>query len=135
MSEQDSAGVVQQFLKAMIEGDAAVASQLLADDVVLVSPGPKDLAPWSGEYHGPTEALGYWTAFNQAVEVTGMAASETIAQGDKVVVLGHHEARVRATGKTYSMDWATVYTVRDGKVAGVRSYHDTYLVAEAARSD
>ena len=135
MSEQENLGVVQQFLQAMIGGDVAAASPMLADDVVLVSPGPKDLVPWAGEFHGPTEALGYWAALNQAVEVTGMAASETIAQGDKVVVLGHHEARVRATGKAYSMDWAMVYTVREGKVTAVRSYHDTYLVAEAARSD
>ncbi len=135
MSVQDNLGVVQQLLKAMIEGDAASAAQMLTDDIVLVSPGPKDLVPWAGEYHGPAGVLQYWTAFNQAVEVTGMAASETIAQGDKVVALGHHEARVRATGKTYSMNWATVYTLRDGKVAALSSYHDTYLVAEAARSD
>ena len=135
MSEQDNLGVVQQLLKAILEGDATVASQLLADDVVLVSPGPKDLVPWAGEYHGPGGVLQYWTAFTKAVEVTGMAASEFIAQGDKVVVLGQHQARVRATGKTYDMNWATVYTLREGKVAALHSYHDTYLVAEAARSD
>jgi ketosteroid isomerase-like protein len=135
MSEQDNAGVVQRLLKAITEGDATVASQLLADDVVLVSPGPKDLVPWAGEYHGPDGVLQYWTALNQGVEITGMAASETIAQGDKVVVLGQHAGRVRATGKSYEMNWAQVYTLREGKVAALHSYHDTYLVAEAARSN
>ena len=135
MSEQDNLGVVQQLLKAIFEGDAAVASQLLTDDVVLVSPGPKDLLPWAGEYHGPAGVLQYYTALTQGVELTGMDTSETIAQGDKVVVLGRHAGRVRATGKTYDMKWAQVYTLREGKVAALHSYHDTYLVAEAARSD
>lgn len=133
MSEQDNVLVVQRALKAITEGDVSVARQLLADDVVLVSPGPKDLVPWAGEYHGPGGVLQYYAALSQGVEITGMEAGEIIAQGDKVVVLGHHTGRVRATGKTYDLNWAQVYTVREGKVAALHVYHDTYLVAEAAR--
>jgi ketosteroid isomerase-like protein len=74
-------------------------------------------------------------AFSQGVETSGMEVREFIAQGDKVVVLGQHTGRVRATGRSYDLNWAQVYTVREGKVAALHSYHDTYLVAEAARSD
>jgi ketosteroid isomerase-like protein len=135
MSEQDNVRVVQQLFKAITEGDAPGAAQMLADDVVLVSPGPKDLLPWAGEYHGPGGVLQYYTALTQGVEITGMEGSETIAQGDKVVMLGQHSARVRATGKTYDLNWAQVYTLREGRVAAMYSYHDSYVVAEAARSD
>lgn len=135
MSEQDNARVVQQFFKAITEGDAPGAAQILTDDVVLVSPGPKDQLPWAGEYHGPGGILQYYTALSQGVEITGMEGSETIAQGDKVVMLGQHTARVRATGKTYELNWAMVFTLSEGKISAVRSYHDSYVVAEAARSD
>jgi ketosteroid isomerase-like protein len=134
MSEQDNVQVVQRLFQAITEGDASVAGQLLTNDVVLTSSGPKDLLPWAGEYHGPGGVLQYWTALSQGVELTGMELGEIIAQGDKVVVLGKHTGRVRATGKSYDLNWAQVYTLREGKVASLYSYHDSYLVAEAARS-
>ena len=135
MSAQDNVRVVQQFLQALGARDIPAGMQLLADDVVLVSPGPPELVPWAGEYHGPDGVGQYYMAFSQGVETSGMEVREIIAQGDKVVVLGQHTGLVRATGRSYDLNWAQVYTVLEGKVAGLNSYHDTYQVAEAARSD
>jgi ketosteroid isomerase-like protein len=134
MSEQENVAVVQRAYQAILEGDTSAAGQLLTDDVVLVSPGPKDLVPWAGEYHGPGGVLQYYTALSQGVEMTGMKLRELIAQGDKVVALGEHTGRVRATGRSYDLNWVQVFTVREGKIAAWDVYHDTYLVAEAARS-
>lgn len=133
MSEQDNVQVVQRLLKAITEGDVSVAGQLLTDDVALTSSGPKDLLPWAGEYHGPDGVLQYWTKLSQGVELIGMEVVDIIAQRDKVVVLGKHTGRVRTTGKSYDLNWAQVYTLREGKVASLYSYHDSYLVTEAVR--
>ncbi len=135
MSEQDNVRVVQECFQALGARDVPAMMQLLAEDVVLVSPGPPDLVPWAGEYHGPDGVGQYYMALSQGVETSGMEVRELIAQGDKVVALGQHTGRVRATGRSYDLNWVQVYTVRDGKVAALHSYHDTFLVAEAARSD
>jgi ketosteroid isomerase-like protein len=56
------------------------------------------------------------------------------AQADRVVVLGSLHARVKETGRSYDNEWAMVWTLRDGKVAGWQIYEDTAreLAAHAA---
>lgn len=135
MSEQDNIQVVQKLYQAMAAGDVPAMMALAADDGVLVSPGPPDLVPWAGEYQGPDGLLQYVTALGQGMEMSGMEVDKIIAQGDMVVALGRHTAKVRATGRSYDLEWANVCTLREGKIAVMRLYHDTYLVAEAARLD
>ena len=134
MSEQDNVQVAQQFVQSILNRDPAGVMPLCTEDVVLVSPGPKELLPWAGEYHGPQGVVQYYTALAQGMEMTGAELEGVIAQGDKVAVLGHHHGRIRATGKSYDLSWAQIWTFRAGKIASMRYYHGTYLVAQAARS-
>jgi hypothetical protein len=133
MSEQENVQMVQKFLQLLLNRDMASLMSMCTEDVVLVSPGPKDLVPWAGEYHGPQGVVQYLTALAQGVEQTGMAVDGIIAQGDKLAVLGRHHGRVRATGKSYDLSWVQIWTFRAGKVASIQIYHDTYLVAQAAQ--
>jgi hypothetical protein len=135
MSEQENVQVLQKYIQAILNRDPAAMIPLCTEDVVLVSPGPKELLPWAGEYHGSQEMVQYWAALAQGLEILGAAVEGFIAQGDKVAAQGHHTARVRATGKGYDLAWAWIYTFRAGKIASIRMYHDTYLVAQAARPD
>jgi quinol monooxygenase YgiN len=59
------------------------------------------------------------------VEIDQFAPTEFLAQGDRVVVLGALHARVTETGRSYENEWAMVWTLRDGKVAGLQIYEDT----------
>lgn len=133
MGKKQNVQVVQKFYQLLQDRDIPGLMSLLTDDVELVSAGPKELLPWAGEYHGPEGVLQYYTTLSEGVELTGMELKEFIAQRDKVVLLGQHKGRVRATGGTYDLPWAQVFTVREGKVAGLHVYHDSYVVAEAAR--
>jgi ketosteroid isomerase-like protein len=56
---------------------------------------------------------------------------EFIAQGDKVVSLGHYRWRVKTTGREFSSDFAHVFTVRDGKIVSFQEYTDTASAARA----
>jgi ketosteroid isomerase-like protein len=42
-----------------------------------------------------------------------------------VVVLGSLHGCVKDTGRSYDNEWAMVWTLRDGKVAGWQIYEDT----------
>ena len=58
---------------------------------------------------------------------------EFVAQGDKVVVLGHYVWHVKATGKVWESDFAHVVSVRDGKVRRFQEYTDTAALGAAFR--
>jgi hypothetical protein len=135
MSEQENVQLAQKIFQMILNRDLAATVPFFTEDFLLVSPGPKELLPWAGEYHGPQAMAQYFTAMAQGLEQTGIALDGLIAQGDKVAVQGHHHARVRATGKSYDLSWVQVWTFRAGKAASMHSYHDTYLVAQAARPD
>ena len=40
-----------------------------------------------------------------------LEAREYIAQGERVVALGHERQRIKATGRVAEVDWAMVFTV------------------------
>ena len=48
-----------------------------------------------------------------------------MAQGDKVVALGHYRAVTKATGKTFESDFVMVFTLRGGKVAAFQEFTDS----------
>lgn len=56
---------------------------------------------------------------------------EFVAQGDKVVSLGHYTWRTKTTNRDFESDFAHVFTVRDGKIVGFREFMDTVTVARA----
>ncbi|QLC22793.1 nuclear transport factor 2 family protein [Parasphingopyxis sp. CP4] len=53
-----------------------------------------------------------------------------LADGDRVVVLARGDAET-VDGKRYDNDYCFIFTLRDGKIVGVREYMDTIL-ADAA---
>jgi uncharacterized protein len=59
---------------------------------------------------------------------------EFVAQGVKVVALGHYRWRVKFTGHSYANDWLHVFTIHDAKVSNFQEYLDTHAWAAAYRS-
>ena len=57
--------------------------------------------------------------------------TEFIAQGDKVVVLGHFAARIKSTNKEYASDFAHIVTVADGKITGFYEFFDNAAACRA----
>ena len=74
------------------------------------------------------------TIFNKVLDVQDtveFVPGEYIAQGDKVVVLGHFLMRIKSTGREFSSDWVHVWTVKNGKVTRFYEYVDTAVVSKA----
>jgi uncharacterized protein len=67
----------------------------------------------------------------QVQDVVEFQAEDFIAQGDKVVVLGHFSQRVKSTGRISASAWAHVWTIKGGKVTHFREYVDTAAVIRA----
>jgi ketosteroid isomerase-like protein len=68
------------------------------------------------------------------MEISSPAPEEYVAQGDRVLVVGFSEGKVKATNKTFEDHWVFAITVRDGRLANIREYVDTQALARASET-
>src|SRR6476646_3065336 len=97
------------------EGNVPAILDLVTDDIKWTCPGPTDILPYAQVYNG-----------KKGVE-------EFIGENDKVVALGHWDAKAKKTGNPYSGDWAMVFYFRDGKLCEHKEYYDSYGEAMASK--
>ena len=124
MSEQDNIQVVREMFTAFSRGDAQAMLDLLTDDVEWRIAGPTQVT-YAGIRRGKDKVADFLKVIAEASEFEHFEAEEFIAQGDKVVALGHERQRVKPSGLSVENDWAMVFTLRDGKIARYRNYVDT----------
>ena len=70
---------------------------------------------------------------DDVTDFPGFEVTELIGEGDKVVALGHWDAKSKKTGNPYSGDWAMVFCFRDGKLYEHKEYYDSYGEAMASK--
>jgi ketosteroid isomerase-like protein len=75
----------------------------------------------------------FFSTMSSAQEPVQFEPQEYIAQGDRVVALGHYRWHAKATGREWESDWAHVYTIRDGQVVRFQEYTDTAMAIAAHR--
>lgn len=131
MSEQENVQIVQETFAAFKRGDIASVLNMLTDDVEWWVNGPPEVIPYVGARHGQEQVAQFFATLGETVEFTEFEPEEFIAQADKVVSTGRDRQRVKKTGRTAENTWAMVFTLRDGKIAGFRSYEDSAAVATA----
>lgn len=91
--------------------------------------------PWGGHYRGHDGAWQFFitltTHLNSTIEIERL-----LRAGDVVVAVGWTNGNVNATGATYRVPIAHVWTIRDGQVAHVHFCIDnpTMLAALAEKS-
>src|SRR3954468_12565112 len=78
---------------------------------------------------GTREFLSDWMS---AWEDWRLEIKELLDAGDDVVAIVHQSGRSKATGLPVDMDFAQVWTVRDGKESYMRMYADPGEALEAA---
>jgi len=85
----------------------------------------------SGTYRGLAEVAGLFQKISEMLEISFLELREFVAQGDRVLVVGFSEGRVKGTNRTYEHHEVIAFTVRNGKVTNVREYIDTLALARA----
>jgi uncharacterized protein len=130
MSERTNADVVQQGYEAFGRGDIPALLDLLTGDVQWVYQGPS-VIPFAGTFHGHEGVAEFFSQLDEHLQFEQFEPREFVAQGDTVVVLGFERSLSKATGHTIEHEWAHIYTLRDGKIARVRSFEDTGAYVEA----
>ena len=130
MSEQDNIAVVQKAYNNFKGGNIQGLLDLLPDNVTWHLPEIEGV-PFAGKHTGREAVREFFVGVGANQETLEFAPHEFVAQGDKVVSLGHYRWVVKSTGQEYSSDFAHVFAVRDGKITGFQEYTDTASAARA----
>jgi ketosteroid isomerase-like protein len=121
---------LRQVYDAFIKGDSERLLSFMAQDIECEVPQVSGL-PFAGRRQGRDNVAEFFRMVDAAQQVRDFQPCEYIADGERVVVLGHYERTVRATGADWGSDWVHIFTVRDGKVASIRELSDTHRAVEA----
>ena len=130
MNEQQNTHLVQQFYQSMKTDDTQSLQNSLARDVEWELPEMENV-PFAGKWHGREGVGQFFGKVSEVQDVVEFEPKEFIAQGNKVVVLGHFTMRIKATGRNVSSNWAHVWTVENGQITRFYEYVDTAVVSSA----
>ena len=132
MHEAENTKVVQDAYAAFGRGDIPALLGYMADDIhwrpVI---GTAKHVPFSGERRGKAAVGEFFKQVSESEDFQQFEPREFVAQGEKVVTLGHYRAVAKATGKTFESDFVMVFTLRGGKVAAFQEFTDSAGINEA----
>jgi ketosteroid isomerase-like protein len=131
MSEKNTA-IAQQAYENFKTGNIQALLDQLSDNVTWNLPEVEGV-PLSGKRTGRDSVKEFFATVARDQEVIEFEPREFVAEGDKVVSLGHYKWRVKGTGREFASNFAHVFTIRDGKVTGFREFFDSAAVAAAYR--
>jgi uncharacterized protein len=132
VGEHVNVHVVQQVPGAPGRGDIPAVLSMMTDDIHIHLPGPSEI-PFAGSYRGHEGVGRFFQAIGTHAEVRHFEPREFIVQADEVVVLRREQLTAKATGRSWETDWAMVSTLRNGKIARLREFHETGSIAAAFR--
>ena len=128
---RENTEIVRRATEAMLSGDAATALEALDPDVEWhATVGGLEDGRVARGHEEVAQAFADYFAVWERIE---LRADDYIdAGGDQVVVFFHEVAKGRQSGAVVETDTGTVNTVRNGKIARVRSYMQRSDALEAA---
>jgi len=97
-------------------------------------PGSKGV-PLQARYVGKEGFMQFLSDRGPSIQYDHFVPQEFIEQGEVVVVLGETAGLVLTTGKPFRHQWAQVYRIREGKIAGIQEFLNTTEISTAFRGD
>lgn len=132
MAESENINVARQGYENFKTGNISSLLDQMTDDVVWELPAIEGV-PLAGRRTGRAGVGEFFSTLARDQEPIEFEPREFIAQGDKVVSLGHYKWRVKETGREFASDFVHIFTIRDGNIAGFREHFDTAVAAAAYR--
>ena len=133
MSIDKNVQVVKDFFAAIGIGDKQRVLALVAEDVEWIIPGED--WPLAGTHRGHAGVAEVRQKASEEIETTYPKPPEYVAQGDRVLVVGVANGKIKATNKTFVDHWVFDITVKNGKLMSIREYVDTQALAQASEKD
>ena len=116
--------VVQQAYDNFKQGNIDGVLALIADDVDWRLPKMENVRI-SGTRQGRAQVQQFFGMVGEDQEPLQFEPREYIANGDRVVALGHYKWNVKRTATTFESDFAHVFRVKNGRIIAFDEYLDT----------
>ncbi|HMQ03716.1 MAG TPA: nuclear transport factor 2 family protein [Pyrinomonadaceae bacterium] len=122
--------IVKEGYDKFAKGDISGLLSLMADSIRWSTPEIEGTT--LGGIRNGHEGVGeFFRILDETETVTKFEPREFIGEGDRVAVIGTYGATVKETGRSYEVEWAQFFTVRDGKIASFDEYLDSAIAAKA----
>jgi ketosteroid isomerase-like protein len=141
MSVEENKAVALRFFDAAGRGDREVMAAVFAEDATWTAPKAfcDHITPAVGlKIPEPGTVVGREAIFQDLLRPLGslfnglpgkFRIDDVIAEGDKVVVMEHSDA-IGKNGNAYGNDYVFIFQIRDGQIASVREYFDSWYAFE-----
>jgi uncharacterized protein len=133
VQDNPNIGLAQNLYAAFGRGDIDTIVAAATPDVTIGLDGRPTDAPLLGHHKGHAGMREFFRILAETHDITSFSPQEFYADADKVFVVGRYSWVMKPSGVKGSSDWFHIWTIRNGKVAGLRSLNDTALLAEAWR--
>ena len=130
MNEQENTKTIKQAYDYFKSGDIQSLLGLMSGDVDWRLPEVENM-PHAGTRKGVEQVADFFSILAEVQDAKQFEPNDFIAQGDRVVSLGHYIWKIKATGREYESDFVHVFTVRDGKIVKFDEHYDTASAAAA----
>lgn len=129
--EGNNTKVVQDAYAAFARGDVESIIALVTDDIDWKPVhGAAPDVPMAGHRSGKAAVREFFKLVAENMHFSVFQPREFVAQGDKVVTLGHYTGKSPA-GKSFDSDFVMVFTLRDGKVTAFQEFSDSAAINAA----
>ena len=125
MQEAQNTKLVQDAYAAFLSQDITTLLGLM-DDQIVWKPvvGGASHVPMAGERRGTAQVAEFFKIVSESLQFSRFEPREYVAQGNKVVALGHYTAKAPTTGKTIDSDFVMIFTIRNGKFVEFQEFAD-----------
>jgi ketosteroid isomerase-like protein len=125
MNESQNTKLVQEAYAAFSRGDVAGILATL-DDQIVWKPvtGAASYVPTAGQRRGKAAVAEFFKLVAESMQFSSFEPREFVAQGDKVVALGHYVGKA-STGGHFESDFAMIFTIRNGRIVEFQEMQDS----------
>ena len=126
MHEAANTALVKQAYAAFGRGDVqGILDTLDANVGWLAVTGASPAVPTSGVRRGKAAVNEFFGVLAKTFAFESFEPREFVAQGDKVVALGHYRAKAVPTGRPFESDWVMIFTIANGgKITHFQEFTD-----------
>jgi ketosteroid isomerase-like protein len=129
MSETTRATILG-FLEAFYSGDIARALELCTDDIDFIAYAPVELLPHLGQRRGKQELAETWKTLHTRYSEMRYELPHFVAEDDRAACIIRIFFRKNRRDRVLQTDIADFYTLRDGRIAQIRQFMDSFNVVE-----
>ena len=130
MTDNSARKTVLDFLDTFYSGNIDRALELCTDDVDFIAYAPVELLPHLGHRHGRDELAQTWKTLHARYSEMRYDVPHLVAEGDRAAAVIRIFFRKSARDRVVQTDIADFYRLRDGRIAEIRQFMDSFNVVE-----